>query len=87
MNYKVKKIYKIDNDLYDKTLVDVEFFQTIAENTNTLNHTLEFIDEESFDLDAVDIDYFRNFIRPLINKKIKENASNIIQELNQQQNK
>lgn len=87
MNYKVKKIYKINNDNHDKTLVDVEFFQTIDDNTSTLSRTLEFIGEESFDFDAADINYFRNFIRPLINEKIKENASNIVQELNQQQNK
>jgi hypothetical protein len=82
MKYKVKKIYK--NDQENKTLVDIEFSQDIGDNVATLNRTLEFIGEENFDFETSDIDYFRNFIRPLITKKIKEDTLSIIQELNQQ---
>lgn len=83
MKYTVKKIYKDASDQRNKTLVDVEIFQKFGEDTVVVNHILEFIDEESFDLEKSDIDYFRNFIRPLITKKIQENTPSIIQKLNQ----
>lgn len=77
MNYTVKKIYKDANGQQNKTLVDVEFFQKFGEDTVIVNNTLEFVDEESFDLEKPDADYFKNFISPAIHNKIRENNNEI----------